>query len=218
MPCFWSFKKSLYLLFILLSIYLQACSFPIRTGYDRNTGDYKKLHTSSSNTKKKQVNTQDTQGSNTNPGNLTKEEILREDPSKIQTLVKNSPKTPPPPSKKSFESITKSWIGTRYKLGGSTKNGADCSGFVMQIYKEKLQISLPHNAAAMFKMGQSISVKQLQEGDLVFFGNAWGINHVGIYLSNSRFIHASSSKGVIITPMNDSYWKPKYKGARRYTK
>ena len=88
----------------------------------------------------------------------------------------------------------------------------------MQVYKGFYGISLDHSAQHMFDDGRGYSIKRkkLQEGDLVFFGNFWKISHVGIYLKGNRFIHASTSNGVIITPMDDKYWASKYKGARRF--
>lgn len=102
------------------------------------------------------------------------------------------------------------------EYGGSSKSGVDCSGFVMQIYKEVRGMSLPHKASKMYDMGKSVSRDDLEEGDLVFFGSFWEIDHVGIYLSGNRFVHASSSKGVMISPMDNVYWKKRYQGARRY--
>ena len=86
----------------------------------------------------------------------------------------------------------------------------------MQIYKEVRGMSLPHKASKMYDMGKSVSRDDLEEGDLVFFGSFWEIDHVGIYLSGNRFVHASSSKGVMISPMDNVYWKKRYQGARRY--
>jgi len=88
----------------------------------------------------------------------------------------------------------------------------------MQVYKVFYGISLDHSAQHMFDDGRGYSIKRkkLQEGDLVFFGNFWKISHVGIYLKGDRFIHASTSDGVIITSMDDKYWAAKYKGARRF--
>ena len=114
-----------------------------------------------------------------------------------------------------FEAASKPWLGTPYLYGGRTKKGVDCSGFVMQIYKEETGISLPHSAGKMYKMGRKISEGDLEEGDLVFFGSVFDIDHVGIYLTGDRFVHASSSKGVMISPMDDVYWSSRYQGAKR---
>ena len=88
----------------------------------------------------------------------------------------------------------------------------------MQVYKGYYNIALDHSASAMYKdsRGKSVSRGSLKEGDLVFFGSLWKIDHVGIYLSGDRFIHASTSKGVMISPMNDKYWSHKYQGGRRF--
>ncbi len=85
----------------------------------------------------------------------------------------------------------------------------------MNIFKEKTGISLPHSSTQMYKMGKNIDKDELKTGDLVFFGGFTGVDHVGVYLEDGNFTHASTSKGVMISPMNDSYWQPRYKGARR---
>jgi murein DD-endopeptidase / murein LD-carboxypeptidase len=77
-------------------------------------------------------------------------------------------------------------------------------------------IALPHSTKESWKIGKSVSKRNLKQGDVVFFGSMWGVNHNGIYMGNNQFIHASSSKGVMYSSMDDAYWKPKYKGARRY--
>ena len=117
-----------------------------------------------------------------------------------------------------LEKYAKEWLGAKYVYGAASKRKTDCSGYVMQVYKGFYGISLDHNAQHMFDDGRGYSIKRkkLKEGDLVFFGNFWKISHVGIYLKGERFIHASSSNGVIITPMDDNYWAGKYKGARRF--
>lgn len=118
-------------------------------------------------------------------------------------------------SSDSFEALAKPWLGTPYLYGGESKKGTDCSGFVRQLYLQKTGQNIPHSTAQLYKMGNSVNTKNLQEGDLVFFGNFWGVNHVGIYLSGNRFVHASTSKGVVIAPFDNPYWKERYKGARR---
>lgn len=116
--------------------------------------------------------------------------------------------------KSKWEEAAKPWLGTPYKYGGDSKAGVDCSGFVMQMYKQVLGKSMPHNAAKMYKQGKKVS--KPREGDLVFFGSFWSVDHVGIYLEGDRFVHASSSKGVMVSPMDDVYWAKRYQGARRY--
>lgn len=111
--------------------------------------------------------------------------------------------------------IVKPWLGTPYKYGKASKSGTDCSGYVMNIYKEKTGISLPHSSTQMFQMGKKIGRGDLKTGDLVFFGGGSGVDHVGVYLDDGNFTHASTSRGVMISPLTDSYWQPRYKGARR---
>lgn len=190
---------SLKLFFLLLICLLTACTMPIRTGYDRKIGDYKPIP---------KPQTASSESSVSNTSKKDNSEISKKASIKKTAEIKNN-------SKKSFEEFIKPWLGTRYKFGGASRSGTDCSGYVMQIYKTKLNINLPHNAAAMYKMGGAVKFNQWKEGDLIFFGNLWGINHVGIYLNGNRFTHASSSQGVTITPMETEYWKSRYKGARR---
>ncbi len=117
-----------------------------------------------------------------------------------------------------LEKYAREWLGAKYVYGAASKKKTDCSGYVMQVYKGFYGISLDHSSQHMFDDGRGYSIRRskLQEGDLVFFGNFWKISHVGIYLKGNRFIHASTSSGVIITPMDDKYWASKYKGARRF--
>ena len=117
-----------------------------------------------------------------------------------------------------LEKYAREWLGAKYVYGAARKKKTDCSGYVMQVYKGFYGIALDHNAQRIYDDGRGYSIKRkkLQEGDLVFFGNFWKISHVGIYLKGDRFIHASTSNGVVITPMDDNYWASKYKGARRF--
>jgi cell wall-associated NlpC family hydrolase len=115
-----------------------------------------------------------------------------------------------------WDKVLLPWLGTPYLSGGNTKNGADCSGFVSSVYREKEGVYIPRTTSEEFKMGTSIDKKSLMVGDLVFFGEYTRINHVGIYVGNGNFIHASTSNGVMVSPLEDIYWKPRYVGARRY--
>lgn len=102
------------------------------------------------------------------------------------------------------------WLGTPYKFGGSSLKGTDCSGMVMQIYKQVYSLPLERNSAMMCEKNcKRISKNSLSEGDLVFFSTTKTkakINHVGIYLKEGYFVHASSSKGVIISSLNEPYY------------
>ena len=133
-----------------------------------------------------------------------------------QTRLKTNKKKIQKVANKSLRDIIKPWLGTPYKYGGSSKKGTDCSGFVMNIIGAFKGVQLPHSSSASWKMGKSVSKKNLKPGDVVFFGNFFGINHNGVYVGNNQFAHASSSKGVIIQPLSNEYWAGKYKGARRF--
>ena len=110
----------------------------------------------------------------------------------------------------------KKYIGTKYRYGGTTPKGFDCSGFIGFTYKKATGRTLPRTAAQMYKTGKPVSKANLKKGDLVFFSTVKkGASHAGIYIGNNQFIHASSSKGVTITALSNSYWKSRYIGAKR---
>ncbi len=109
----------------------------------------------------------------------------------------------------------KSWRGVPYQLGGLSKKGIDCSGFVYQTFKDKFGIILPRTTKSQVKQGERVYIGQLQTGDLLFFKTDWRTRHVGIYLENGRFLHASTSKGVMISRLDNVYWKKKYWRAQR---
>lgn len=108
------------------------------------------------------------------------------------------------------------WIGTPYLYGGTTKSGVDCSAFVGHIYREVYKKNLHRVANDMQQDCRLISKGELREGDLVFFTNSKGrISHVGLYLKEGMFAHSSTSRGVIISRLDDSYWSQHfYKGGR----
>lgn len=110
--------------------------------------------------------------------------------------------------------------GVRYRWGGSSRSGFDCSGFTRYVFRHKAGIDLPHSSSAQFRKGVPVSRKELKSGDLVFFRTyRRGASHVGIYIGNGKFIHASSSGGrVRVDSMNSGYYRARYVGARRITK
>lgn len=106
-------------------------------------------------------------------------------------------------------------IGTKYVTGGTSANGFDCSGFTMYVYKH-LGISLPHQSGSQFSMGSSVSRSDLRAGDLVFFNTSGsGVSHVGIYVGDGKFAHASTSRGVVVSSLSESYYVNRYVGAKR---
>jgi cell wall-associated NlpC family hydrolase len=110
------------------------------------------------------------------------------------------------------------WYGTRYKMGGTTKKGIDCSAFVQAVYLSAFAITLPRTAHDQYHSAKIISATELKEGDLVFFNTRGGISHVGIYLQNNKFIHASTSFGVTVSDMFDPYYMKHFIGAGRINK
>ena len=108
------------------------------------------------------------------------------------------------------------WRGVRYREGGQSKKGIDCSGFVQLAYKHKLNKNIPRSTELMSNSGKSVQMKNLRPGDVVFFKTGWKKRHVGIYVSNGEFIHASSSRGVMKSKLNNPYWSDAYWMSRRY--
>lgn len=112
------------------------------------------------------------------------------------------------------------YLGTPYRYGGMTRNGIDCSAFVLSVFGAAAGLTLPRVAASQAQEGESINKENLQKGDLIFFSHGRRISHVGIVESVTeegeiKFIHAATSKGVMISSLNDSYWGPKFRFAKR---
>lgn len=108
------------------------------------------------------------------------------------------------------------WIGTPYSFGGNTKRGIDCSAFTKAIYDKVFNKSILRNSRDIFSMTDPLSKDELKEGDLVFFKiKSRSISHVGVYLGDNRFAHASSTRGVVISNLNEPYYSRYfYKGGR----
>ena len=107
------------------------------------------------------------------------------------------------------------WIGTPYRFGGSSRKGIDCSAFTKELYREVFNLDIKRNSRDIFSMVSPVGKDELKEGDLVFFKiHSRRISHIGIYLGNNRFAHASS-KGVAISSLDDAYYSRYfYRGGR----
>jgi cell wall-associated NlpC family hydrolase len=105
------------------------------------------------------------------------------------------------------------FLGVPYVFGGTTASGFDCSGFVQHVFA-LLGVGLPRTADAQYDFGRP-AVGGPRPGDLVFFDTYGGVSHVGIYLGRGEFVHASSSHGVMVSHLSDSYWAARYVGAKR---
>lgn len=106
------------------------------------------------------------------------------------------------------------WLGTRYRLGGSTREGIDCSAFMQVLFTTVYNISLPRTAREQYAFARKITRGELREGDLVFFNTVGGVSHVGMYLQNNKFVHASSG-GVTISDLYEEYWVKHFVGVGR---
>lgn len=119
------------------------------------------------------------------------------------------------PNKILLENVDE-WYGVRYRSGGNTKSGVDCSGFTVAIYLAVYDISLPRVSREQYRISRKISTTELREGDLVFFNtNGSGVSHVGVYLGNDKFIHASVSRGVMVSGLYEPYYLKRFYGAGR---
>ncbi|SKB47624.1 lipoprotein Spr [Sphingobacterium nematocida] len=103
------------------------------------------------------------------------------------------------------------WLGTPYRLGGDSKKGIDCSKFSLAVYENVFNTTIGYNSRNQYDNVTPIGKGELQAGDLVFFKiRSRSITHVGVYLGDDKFAHASSSKGVMVSSLNEAYWKRYY--------
>ncbi|MEJ2719511.1 MAG: C40 family peptidase [bacterium] len=125
--------------------------------------------------------------------------------------------TPRDANRQEIVLYARSFVGTPYRYGGQTRNGVDCSGFVMAVYRE-FDIRLPRTSADQSRVGQEVNSSNIRPADLVFFKTSGGgsVSHVGIYIGGGKFIHASTSaRKVRIDTLDDDYFRRRYRGARR---
>jgi len=110
------------------------------------------------------------------------------------------------------------WYGTPYRLGGVDKTGVDCSAFVQSLMLTMYGIAVPRTSREQYDQCKRISKNKLVEGDLVFFRTQRkkGVSHVGVYLRNNKFVHASTSAGVMISDLGEEYFSKRFVGSGRY--
>ena len=144
-------------------------------------------------------------------------------------VLAHSKHSPPAPSEKvqaqnealasgNVVQAASAFRGTRYVMGGTSRSGFDCSGFVRFILGATDGVALPRTAIEQYEHGTAISISQAQPGDLVFFKNTYkqGISHVGIYIGGGQFIHAANAhKGVRTDSLSASYYQAHFAGLRR---
>ena len=120
-----------------------------------------------------------------------------------------------PREKVLFEVIK--YLETPYKYGGNTQKGMDCSAFTLQVFQNSLSLEIPRSAHDQYSTGEKVSEEDLKFGDLVFFNTTRRSfpGHVGIYLGENQFVHASRSLGVTVSSLEDAYYKKRFVGARR---
>ena len=116
--------------------------------------------------------------------------------------------------KQVFMDFYNDWKNVRYKMGGTSRTGIDCSGFTQKVFKEKFGIELPRTTLTQVNVGVEVKKSDLKMGDLVFFKTSKRYKHVGIYMGNGSFLH-SSIKGIQFTELNKPFYKDTYWTARR---
>lgn len=102
------------------------------------------------------------------------------------------------------------WHGVPYRLGGASRAGVDCSGFVHLTYRSLFGMTIPRHTAVQAQAGREVSKGSLQPGDLVFFQTGRNTRHVGIYIEGRQFLHASTERGVMISRLDNHYWSGRY--------
>jgi NlpC/P60 family len=102
------------------------------------------------------------------------------------------------------------WFGTRYQMGGSTKDGVDCSAFTSSLLLAVYGFVIPRTARQQYRVTHHIKKDKLEQGDLVFFNTHGGVSHVGLYLDNNYFVHSCSSQGVTISSLDDNYYAKRF--------
>lgn len=190
--------KNIFTIFIFSTLFFTGCSYKSSEEVvDMSSYKNKKLeHTPYKNTQK------NTKISKTQKNDFFKKYTNQNYTSKKQVL-----------NNELFDFYSQ-WEGVRYKLGGNNKSGIDCSGFIQKAFKEKFDLEIPRTTVSQSKVGKEINKNELEVGDLVFFKTG-RTNHVGIYIDNGKFMHASTKIGVTISDLQNEYFKKSYWKAQR---
>jgi cell wall-associated NlpC family hydrolase len=108
------------------------------------------------------------------------------------------------------------WLGVRYRRGGTDRNGVDCSGLVLRLYADVAGLALPRTSQQQSRVGLAVATRDLRAGDLVLFStDGRDIDHVGLCLGGTDFVHASPSKGVVVSSLRQNYYAVRLRGVRR---
>jgi len=118
---------------------------------------------------------------------------------------------------KALNATVDAWVGTRYLFGGESHRGIDCSAFVRQVFRDSVGIELPRNSRAQYELGRKVDQPVLKAGDIIFFDtlDRGQVTHVGVFLGDGKFAHASSSKGVTRAVLGERYYQRAYWGGKR---
>ncbi len=112
--------------------------------------------------------------------------------------------------------IIDSFMGTPYEYGGESKSGIDCSGLIRLVYRQYAGFDLPHDTKKLYQLVKQVQAEDLVYGDLVFFSDGWfSVSHVGIYVGDGNFVHASETRGVMVSSLEEDHFRRRYRGARR---
>lgn len=144
------------------------------------------------------------------------QQIYASAPGEAAARIRDQKQEKPVPSGDELVDTARRYSGVRYRWAGMSSRGMDCSGLIARVLKAH-DVRAPHSAAELFKLGKRVRFAQLQPGDLLFFKTSpRGISHVGMYIGDDKFIHASSGAGkVVTTSVYDPYYSKRLKGARR---
>jgi len=199
-------KEHLWLIVISWSLIVSACSSSKKTSVNNNQAQFLDGFTPTSNFKVSTVKLKVvTSGATLETAQLWQFKYAQ----MLDVPVEKVLNTP-------LYSFIEDWWATPYRLGGKNKEGIDCSNFTNTLLNTVFRNNSTGTSTQLYQKAKKLSDSQMKEGDLVFFRiNQKDVSHVGVYLANDRFVHASTSSGVMISDLNETYWKKYYAGGGR---